>query len=400
MIADSYLKKNNRQPLISVPPEPDCGIIVVIPCYREPEILQTLESLNRCETPECGVEVIILINHSEIAESEVKRFNAQTKREIENWIAKNKNPRIRFFTVGPVELPNKWAGAGLARKAGMDEATGRFNFLEKPPGIIVSLDADTLVEKNYLIAIENYFKMHPRSVGATIAFEHRKEGLEQRHREGIRLYEKYLVYYKTALEFTGFPHSMYTIGSAFAVRADAYVKRGGMNRRQAGEDFYFLHGLVQLGAVGNIETTRVFPSARISDRVPFGTGPVLQKWMNGEDNLTKTYNFDAFADLRIFFSSIDDLFKRDEKSLERLVKSLPPPVAAFLREDNFSREIIELNKNCSTLLAFRKRFFQKFDAFKILKFLNFSHERFYRKANLNVQMERLEMALKAWGSSF
>ena len=46
-------------------------------------------------------------------------------------------------------------------------------------------------------------------------------------------------------DFVGYPDSIYTIGSAFAVRAEAYMKQGGMNRRQAGEDFYFLYKLTK-----------------------------------------------------------------------------------------------------------------------------------------------------------
>ena len=53
------------------------------------------------------------------------------------------------------------AKAGTARKAGMDEAVRRYNLLGKPQGIIVSLDADTLVDENYLVEIENYFRKNP-----------------------------------------------------------------------------------------------------------------------------------------------------------------------------------------------------------------------------------------------
>ena len=76
----------------------------------------------------------------------------------------------------------------------------RFNLLDKPNGIIVSLDADTLVGKNYLVEIEKHFRENPKHVGATIAFQHQTDGLEEKQLEGIQLYEKYLLYYKNALE--------------------------------------------------------------------------------------------------------------------------------------------------------------------------------------------------------
>ena len=100
---------------------------------------------------------------------------------------------------------------------------------------------------------------------------------DPKQRLGIQLYEDYLHYYKKALDYAGFPDSIYTIGSAFAVRADAYVKQGGMNRRQAGEDFYFLNKLTKLGKITEINDAYVYPSARVSDRVPFGTGAAMNK---------------------------------------------------------------------------------------------------------------------------
>lgn len=386
MFANKYLLKNNNETLIPSAPESGLGIIVVIPCYREPDVVQTLQSLKTCSLPLAKVEVIILINHSEIASNEIKDFNKDTKTNLDKWIDDNNTDGLRYYAVGPVALKKKWAGAGLARKKGMDEAVRRFSLLEKPDGIVVSLDADTLVENNYLCAIEKHFSDYPKNIGATLAFEHQKKDLDTKQEKGIRLYENYLNYYKCALDFTGYPYSMFTIGSAFAVKALAYVKRGGMNRRQAGEDFYFLQNLVQMGTVGEITTTKVYPSARLSDRVPFGTGPILQKWMTGEEDLTQTYNFDAFVDLKKLFAFRDLFYKIEETEFISTLNQLPESISRFIQHDKFWEELADLNRNCSTLQSFQTRFYQKFNAFKILKYLNFSHENFYQKADLNLQL--------------
>ncbi|SHF30901.1 Glycosyl transferase family 2 [Mariniphaga anaerophila] len=385
MFADKYLTKGAVPVLITEAPDENLGISVVIPCYREPDVLQTLNALYSCDLPESSTEVIILINHSEVASEETKIQNRNTKQELDRWISGHQKKGLMFFAVGPVELRKKWAGAGLARKKGMDEAIRRFNLSDRSGGIIVSLDADTLVEQNYLTEIERFFSENPLHVGATIAFSHQTEGVENRHLEGILFYEKYMAYYKMALEFTGYPWPMFTVGSAFAVTAGAYVKRGGMNRRQAGEDFYFLQNLAQFGRVGEIAGTTVHPSARLSDRVPFGTGPVLQKWMSGQEDLTKTYNFEAFADLKLFFDRKDRLFRISEKEFGTFKKELPDAVNAFITDDDFFADVSDLNANCSEISTFRKRFFQKFNAFKILKYLNFSHGEFYQKADLETQ---------------
>lgn len=394
MFADIYLQKQFRIALIEQLPQSEVGISIVIPCFREPDILQTLQSINACELPNQKVEVIVLINHSEVASDDVKEFNIKTKAKIENWISYNKNEKLTFYAVGPIKLQKKWAGAGLARKSGMDEAVRRFNLLDKPNGIIVSLDADTLVDKNYLIEIEKYFKVNPKNVGATISFQHQTEGLLPKQLEGIQLYEQYLEYYKSALDFTGYPFSMFTVGSAFAVTAQAYVKRGGMNRRQAGEDFYFLQNLVHLGKVGEINSTKVYPSARLSDRVPFGTGPILQKWMNGDEDLTQTYNFKAFIDLKELFNGKENFYKIDKSEFNKIISVLPDSVNQFIKHDDFWKELNDLNNNCSSLESFQNRFYQKFNAFKILKFLNFAHEHFYEKVKLAEQIVELKQIAK------
>lgn len=390
MFANKYLQKQNKVALIEQLPDLELEMIIMIPCFREPDILKTLESLAKCELPCNKVEVLVLINHSETTLNEVKQYNRNTKIEIDGWISNHKSGGIKFFAIGPVELPKKWAGVGLARKAGMDEALRRFNLLKKPNGIIVSLDADTLVENNYLVEIEKYFAQFPKHVGATISFRHQTEGLKDKQLQGILLYEKYLLYYKNALRFIGYPNPMFTVGSAFAVTADGYVKRGGMTRRQAGEDFYFLQTLAQLGTVGEITTTAVYPSARESDRIPFGTGPAIAKWMNDETDLTQTYNFQSFIDLKLFFDEIDNLFRIEKAGFSKIVKNLPEPVRQFIEADNFWTEIEDLNQNCSTLESFKTRFFHKFNAFKILKFMNFGHEKFYEKADLEEQFLTLQ----------
>lgn len=390
MFADLYLsKKEGPKTWITVPPNPDTRLIVVIPCFMEPAILETLDSLQKCRLPHCHVEVIVLVNHPEASTVEVKAYSENTIDQIQTWLKNNPSEKIAWYPVGPVELPHKWAGVGMARKTGMDEATRRFNLLQKPSAVIVSLDADTVVEENYLVEIESHFENHPRQVGATIAFSHQQEGLNDRELQGIGLYEVYLRYYKNALAFAGYPDAMFTIGSAFAVRSEAYVRRGGMTRRKAGEDFYFLQGLAQVGDVGEINSTRVYPSARQSDRVPFGTGVSMKKWMDGTEDLTRTYSFQAFTDLKKFLDLADSLFGVSESDYNKKINPLPESVKSFLNDDHFFSQLDDLNQNCSSAEIFRKRFFHLFNAFKILKFMNYSHPKFYQKADLKEQVRLL-----------
>jgi hypothetical protein len=72
-----------------------------------------------------------------------------------------------------------------------------------------------------------------------------------------------------------------------------------------------------------------------------------------------------------------------------MISDFPPAVQAFVKESRFWTDLYELNQNCATLSSFRVRFFQKFNAFKILKFLNYSHGKFYEKTDLEEQFRVL-----------
>jgi glycosyltransferase involved in cell wall biosynthesis len=384
--ADRYiLRRVQGEAFVQQSAGPELQMVVVVPVYNEPELCRTLNSLAACDVPAGGVEVLLVINESESSPEKVAVQNNRTVAEVAEW--KLQHPACFFdvHVLRPKAFPRKHAGAGLARKTGMDEAIRRFGALDRASGILVSLDADTLVAPGYFTQIEKGLAENPGAVGATIRFRHRANELDdERQRQAIELYELYLHYYKQALAFTGYPHAIYTIGSAFAVRAGAYVKQGGMSKRQAGEDFYFLHKLTAMGPVIELNSTCVYPSARLSDRVPFGTGPSLQKWMNGDESLRQTYALQAFADLRQLFKRVPGLFQAASG-----VSGLPPAVAGFLQADGFTEAVNEIRQNSASPAAFEKRFFQYFNAFKVLKFLNFAHPGYYAFQDLQEAVTEL-----------
>ena len=248
MFADRYIEKNIVFPeFIDSEVSPLVSMIVMIPCLNEPEIFRALESLWSCEPIRSYCEVIVVVNESENSTQSVKNFNQETYTKLFDWKKGNDRPNLILYPIYARSVNAKHAGAGMARKIGMDEVVRRFNALNRPEGIIISTDADCLFSPNYLQRIEFVFAKDKSCFATTLNFKHRVDEMaDPKQRHGIRLYEDYLHYYKKALDFAGFPDSIYTIGSAFAVRAGAYVKQGGMNRRQAGEDFYFLNKLLKI----------------------------------------------------------------------------------------------------------------------------------------------------------
>lgn len=401
MFAKRYIQNNVvYPPFINDKVSPDLFLVVVIPCLNEPEIIQTLESLWACEKVKSVCEVIVTVNDSETALQEVKDFNQQTYNNLQEWKKANDRQGLVLHPIYAPSVKEKFAGAGMARKIGMDEAVRRLSAANRPDGVIVALDSDCLVSNNYLKKIESVFSESKSCFGATLNFSHRIEEMDDaRQQTGIRMYEDYLHYYKQALDFAGFPNSIYTIGSAMAVRAEAYVKQGGMNRRQAGEDFYFLHKLTKLGQLTEISDAYVYPSARVSDRVPFGTGAAMAKWMNFTDDLALTYRFDAFLDMKQFFDRVGEFYKAGQMQYAEILASLPSTIEQFLSSVLFYEKLSEINQNSSTPESFRKRFFQTFDAFQVLKFLNQVHEQHYSTQNLYEAISRLRLAEKGHLSS-
>ena len=390
--ADVYLEKQrNFQVKILAKPFYDLKYIVVIPCFNEFNLIKTLESLRNCDKIKPSIEVLIVINSPEGCIKEILDQNIKTFNEAKSWIHENEDSSFRFFIFHEKDLPKKFAGAGLARKIGMDQAIARFNQLNRDDGVIVSMDADSKVKSNYFTEVEKHFTRYPKTNVITTYFEHPVSGNEFNEDiyNAATIYELYMRYYKLSMDYTGFPYSYYTVGSCFAVRSGTYVKQGGMNRKQAGEDFYFLHKIFPLGNSYEINTTGVMPSSRISDRVPFGTGPMIKSIIDSNSKKFLTYDFNAFLELKIFFSKVRELFKIEKSELEKIIKELPNCISKFLVDNKLVEVLNEINKNSSNTETFSKRFYSWFDAFKVLKYLNFAHETGDTKQPLLEEAEKL-----------
>jgi hypothetical protein len=369
-------------------PEPDLGMVVVIPCFNEPDLIGSLESLWRCERPACSVEVIVVVNSPAGCGDAIRRQNQATLKTAAEWIALHRHPRFACHTLHLPELPAKQAGVGLARKIGMDEALRRLADVGRAEGIIVGYDADCGCEINYLTALERHFRESPLSSGCSIYFEHPLKGpLSPAVYEAIAAYELHLRYYIQALRYAGLPQAHHTLGSCMAVRADAYRKQGGMNRRKAGEDFYFIHKIIPLGGFTDLTSTTVYPSPRPSDRVPFGTGKAVCEFLSGRP--IKTYPLEAFLDLKQLVEHVPEIYRCGKEGRTDIPATLPMPVRDFLSRQQFVDAVAEICENTSSEAAFRKRFFRWFDGFRAMKFVHHARDCFYGGHTLEEQAARL-----------
>jgi hypothetical protein len=378
--ADRYLNKQKGF-VASVPgvPSGQLKYIVVLPAYCEPDLTDALESLWNCVRPDGHIEVLVVINSPENAGEEVLQSNRHTLEKASGWIACHHDPSMNFHMLEKSSLPASDAGVGLARKIGMDEAVHRFNSINRPDGYILSFDADSCCDGDYFTSIAEEICRHPDIKGFTVYFEHPVQGTEfdDRVYAAITEYELHLRYVNQFLRYAGFPYAHHTVGSCFGVRAETYTAQGGMNKRQGGEDFYFLHKIIPLGNFTDITTTRVIPSPRVSARVPFGTGPVIGRYLNSEEPGLKTYAPECFLALRELFRIVPELFKATRDDIGGRMKPLPESMKAFLMEHQVTESVMEISANCGSPDTFNKRFYRWFDAFRVIKYLNYASRNFY-----------------------
>ena len=376
-----YLSRyaHQKEYLESESVEENLGIVVTVPCFNEPKILTTLESIYKCYPTKFPVEILVLINHPEGSAPEVISQNKKSVEEIKHWIKSQNESHRKFQFIWAGDLPARHAGVGLARKIVMDEAIRRLLRSGNLEGIVVGLDADTTCDQNYLFEIEAYFQAHPEANGANIYFEHPiKPDIEDYSNIGIASYELHLRYMVHALRYSQFPYAFHTVGSCLAVRGSSYVKQGGMNRRKAGEDFYFLQKIIPLGNFGEINTSKIMPSGRKSDRVPFGTGKAMMKWSESGEKVFKSYNPEIYEELYLLFSGIDQLFNSKKPDLKGYYMEFGPCMKKFISLSEWTEKINRIKTESTSLKTFRYRFFHWMNGLNTLKFIHYARDTKYK----------------------
>ena len=364
-LIDRYLSRHAvKGTLLDQKPDPDLNQIIVIPAFEEESLLPALKSLYACDRQKHSAEVIVVFNASENNEPISLALNKKAEEELNEWYSSLSKPWFKLQLIVEDKLPQKHAGVGLARKIGMDEAVRRFKKLGKD-GLIVCFDADSKCLPNYLKAIERHFEVNEKTSACSIYFEHPLSGNEYNDSvyQGITAYELHLRYYKQALAFAALPYAYHTVGSSMAVRASAYCTQGGMNKRKAGEDFYFLQKFIKLGNFSELNTTKVIPSPRPSHRVPFGTGRAIAEMQENNRELNISYAWENFLILKEACHKVEKWYQGEV--------STHPLLVQFHGQLKWEKAIEEIRANSSSAEIFKNRFFKWFDAFQCLKFMHF-----------------------------
>ncbi|MDQ6964237.1 MAG: glycosyltransferase family A protein [Mariprofundales bacterium] len=336
-------------------------VVVVIPVRNEPDLAITLNSLAQCTPPSAPWIVLLVVNDSIGDSAAVRQQNQLTLRELQH------NHPCPLATIDATALPDGQGGVGRARKIGMDAAVAALA-RQGRDGILLSLDGDCTVNSSYLTALHHYFEQHPAAPACVTSFCHPLDAAsDRRSRAAVVQYELHLRYYRLGLKYAGVPYAFHTIGSCFACRASDYACQGGMSRREAGEDFYFLHKMAQRGAVGHCHDAVVYPSPRVGSRTPFGTGAALASWLARRESSWRSYHPAAFVDLQAMVAQIDTL-----QQINAHAADLPLSIQEFYQQQRGEHHLTTIRNNTASQSAFRKRFWHWFDGFMAMKFIRFA----------------------------
>lgn len=370
----------------------DISRVVVIPAYAEKEMLfSTLVSL--AKNAPASLEntfIMCVVNNAENAAADAKENNRQTIEYLDAVIKKNHfkkidadielhplldilseaNLKLGYINASSdgLALPQNIAGVGMARKIGMDMALRLLQNSSSPCNLIISLDADTLVRENYLSAIKKFFT--PSVKTAVLAYEHQMPA-DDRGQAAILSYEIFLRYWVLGLQYAKSPWAFHSIGSTIVTSADAYLAVRGMNKRQAGEDFYFLSKLAKTGRIDYIRETCVYPSARPSFRVPFGTGKRIQRFLSGNcEEEYRLYNPRIFRILANWLEMMKNPPARGEDEILSKARKIHPHLESFLNEAGFGALWSKIRRNAKDEKTLSRQFNDWFDGFKTLKLIN------------------------------
>lgn len=332
--------------------------VVIIPAYGEADITSTLGSLDKNVCQEVAWSVLVLINEGVDVTDQIKGINIDAFEELQQ-----KHYHFDLFVLYVSDIPAKWAGVGLARKIAIDQATIK---LKSTTGSVINLDADCIVSEHYIKNIDIYFKNNPKIELANFYFEHRTIGdLDSQYIFNYELHLRYMIAMQRWLKL---PFAYHTVGSSFAVRGGAYHQVGGMNKKKAGEDFYFIHKFSKKGTVGYCNSAKVYPSDRISERVPFGTGRAILQ-MSEQNVLISTYHIDSFMLLKDLLFGLPDIYRNEKFELK-----VDARLIGFLKTVEFDRKVDLIRNNVRSFHSFIKSFFQWFDAFMLMKYLHYMRD--------------------------
>ena len=283
-------------------------------------------------------------------------------------------------------------GVGLARKIGADIALELVAAGRVRHAFVAMMDADARVPEDYFGRIA---ELEPECSAAMFPLWHEPSGKGDVDR-ATALYEVRLRYYQRGLQWANSPYAFHTVGSTMVVHALCYAQVRGVPLRQAGEDFYLLGKLSKLRPLVRLRGEPVRLCSRLSERVPFGTGPESAKLARGAElELYHPNCFTAVRDVMRALRCVSELpcvsgqpFSEPGSSeqrssaqgfpghikIEEPFSRLSPLVQGFLESQGALRAWLKLSEQAPNPAARLRRLHDWFDGFRTLKLIHHVRE--------------------------
>ena len=348
--------------------------------------------------------VIAVLNGRAGADASVHALNAVCFRDLKSrfalrelgrggWLGRDASMSVlvvdRFTT--DRRLPSR-QGVGLARKIGADIALELIAAGRVRHAFIAMMDADAHVPEDYFGRIA---ELEPECSAAVFPLWHEPSGKGDVDR-ATALYEISLRYYQRGLQWASSPYAFHTVGSTMVVHALCYAQVRGVPVRLAGEDFYLLGKLSKLRPLVRLRGAPVRLRSRLSDRVPFGTGPKSAKLARGDT--LELYHPDCFAAVQDVmrelqcvselpigsgypFSEPGSFGRRssaqrcpNRSDIEAPCSRLSPLVQGFLESQGALDAWPKLCEQAPTPAARLRRLHDWFDGFRTLKLIHHVRE--------------------------
>ena len=354
----------------------DFAHAVVIPSYAEGELLE--QSLDTIPV-DTAAPVLAVVNVNARRRSRkavvqandlsVARLRARYPllTDLDDHTSLHEAPFGRLVLLRRT-LPNS-QGVGLARKLGVDFVLGVWRAGKLDSDWIYCTDADVRLPPDYFAP--------PPEDGAAMLLNFRHFPVESSLERPARIYDAWLRAYVLGLKLADSPYAYHTIGSTVAVNARAYAAVRGFPKRNAAEDFYLLNKLAKHGPVIRSPASPIQLAARLSERVPFGTGRAMQAaHSGGEDALPFFYHPDLFHYLRLVLQSAEQAIAgegRYEDLLRMAARQadLPPGVVLLACQQlEFEVALDNAMSSAASIVRRRRAFHGWFDAFRTLRFIH------------------------------
>ena len=256
----------------------------------------------------------------------------------------------------------KRRGVGWARKLLFEQIMKEHNDDE----LVVSLDADTGFDDNYLQAVVDTMNAYSDHNAFSVPYYHPLSHDEALDRPMLR-YECYMRHYLLGLLRIDNPYAFSALGSAMVFPLWAYRRVGGITPLQGGEDFYLLQKFAKTGRLVRqfVDPYRtqgmvVCPQGRISTRVPFGTGPAIAKGIAGMEDSYPFYSDEGFASVKATYDLFPKLYDCD----------IDTPMTSFLRQQLSTDDLwSSLRANFKSRELFVRACAERVDGLRILQYL-------------------------------